>query len=515
MSSILDQERTSPVHVASHRPASRFAMSRMPITLAPQWRWRALLGVMTGVAFFSFIYRNKQSYDLFIDEPFYAQVGQSVAHGQLPYAAGVHFFLHPPGYFYVEALWMRIFGLHNEVFAQVYSLRNLVAVFAALSVLMVALIVDRVAGRRAALLAAFIFMANAFVHRDSGINILEPSTIFWALAGYAVLVHLRPSDRRHRALRIVAAGLLFGMSILSKEFGLFITIVPMVFAFVFGCWLKRREALAVAGIAAVPYLIWVVVVAATGNWHTFVFQISTGFRRTAGTAQVTGFNAPTAPSFLDTLLKNVYYLWTAYAILGLGTLAILYLAWRPASALQRFIACYGLGAIPLLAYCVLIGTNEEQFFNFLLTPALICLVVVAVNLWPRRRTLVAGAVAVALAAVLISDIGNWFYFRSTTDNGTYRLDRWMAINVPIHTVVGVTNSVQREIFLRYTMVDDNGGDITATTDVQYIVVFYRQVNEGYAFITRPALDQQIADLPIAYEASDRSNGRMVVYRVVH
>jgi len=517
MSSTLDQTFTDETNLAGDRTSVN---RRSRVRARLQWyflpspaRWRVFLAAMTLVSFGSFLYRSSWSYDLFIDEPFYAAVGQSIARGQLPYAAGVHFFLHPPGYFLAESLWMQLFGLHNEVFAQVYSLRKLIAVFAALSVLMIALIVDKVVGRRAAVFAALVFAVNAFVHRDNGINILEPSTVFWALAGYAVLVNLAASGTRKRSLQVVAGGLLFGLSILSKEFAIFITIVPLAFVFLFGAWLSRREALATAALATAPYLGWLAVVIGSGNWGTYVSQVSTGFRRTAGTTQLTGFNSANAPSFVETLLKNVYYLWTAYAILGLGTLAILYLAWRPRSPQQRFIACYGLGAIPLLAYCVSLGANEEQFFNFLLTPALISLIAVGWALWPRLK-LVLRALLVALVAVaLISDVGNWIHFRTSTDNGTYRVDRWMAQHVPIGSVVAVTNSVQREIFTRYRMVNDSGGDIASNPDVQYLVVFYRQVDEGYAFIGRSAADEQTAGLPVLFETSDRSNGRLVVYGI--
>lgn len=483
---------------------------RLPIETLSPWQWRAVLAGLAVVALAVRLFRQQESYDLFIDEPFYTQVGQSVAQGGMPFAAGVQFFLHPPGFFIVEAGWMRLFGLHPEVFAQVYSIRKLVALFAAATVVLVAVVVTRAVDRRAGLVAGAAYLLNTFVNRDSAIAILEPSTLFWALAGYAVLAYLRPVGTRARWAQLVAAGLLFGYSVLTKEFAVFITIVPMLVALVVRTPLRRVEALLLAALSTVPYLVWVVVVAATGNWSTFVFQISTGFSRTTGATQITGFNKPGAPSFLETIVANIDVLWTAYLILGLGSLALVYLAWKGREPRQKLVACFGLGALPLILYCITLGTNEEQFFMFLLPPALMALVVVVAANFRRLRRGLQVAVVVLVAAVLVSDVVNYAIIHTEPDNGTHQVDLWMARHVPNGTVVAVTNSVQREIFRRYTMVNDDSGS-TLNPDVKVLVVFYKQVDQNYAFIDRASLDAQTRSMLPVFETSDRSNGRMVVY----
>lgn len=476
------------------------------------WAWRAFLAVAALVGFGLHLYRYDKSYDLFIDESFYAELGQSVAKGHLPYATGVHFFLHPPGFFFLEAGWMKVFGLHHEVFAQVFSLRKLVALIAAATIPLLAVIVAKVLDRRAAVFVSVLWMVNAFVHRDSAIVILEPATIFFVLAGYAVLLHLAPRNSRRRRWQVLAAGLLFGYAVLCKEFGVFVTLAPMVFVFAFRWWLTRREAAAVAALSLTPYAIWVGVAAVSGNWHYFWFQFKSGFSRSAGASQISGFNRPGAPSFLDTILRNLSYLWTSYVILGLGSLAILYVAWKSRDARQRLVAACGLGALPLIIYCVLIGTNEEQFFNFLLAPALICLVVVAWTNWARMHRAVRVALIALTAAALVSDGINYAIVRTVADDGTYQLDKWMAENVPPHTTIAVTNGVQREVFLRYTMVDDEFGH-SINPDVRYLVVFYKQVDEGYAFVDRPTIERQTRGSKVVFRTSDRSNGEMVVYEI--
>jgi hypothetical protein len=168
--------------------------------------------------------------------------------------------------------------------------------------------------------------------------------------------------------------------------------------------------------------------------------------------------------------------------------------------------------LPLIGYCVLIGTNEEQFFNFLLAPALICLIVVVWNSWARIGRALRAVAVVGAAAVLLSDCINYAVIHANSDDGTRQVDAWMASHVPIHTVVAVTNSVQREIFTRYTMVNDASG-ATLGADVRYLVVFYRQVDENYAFVDRSTIDRQVRSLRLVFNTSDRSNGRMAVYEV--
>lgn len=505
----------APTRLRRARPAhSTGTLGTARDVLTSKYAWAGFLGLMAVATLLLHVYRIGLSYDLFIDESFYVQVGQSVAHGHMPFATGAKFFLHPPGFFLVEAVWMHIVGFHSQLFAQVFSVRKLVSIFAAGTVALMAVIIDRVVGRGVAVVAAMMLMVNAFFNRDTSFVILEPATLFWALAGYAVLVYLPPEGAKGRWPRIAAAGLLFGIAVLTKEFGLFITTVPLVFALATRCVLRRREALVAIALSVLPYAIWVLVVVETGNWSDFWAQTLSGFRRTAGTEQVSGFNRAGAPSFAVTLFRDIGTLWTVYVILSLGSLAILYVAWRARNSTTRLMGLFGLGALPLSLYCILIGTNEEQFFNFLLSPALICLTIVVHAEWAHVRQVVR-LLVIALATVMFAaDVGNYVQIHRTVDNGTYQVDKWMAEFVPPRTTVVVTNGVQREVFLRYNMVDDSANlDLNKVPGAQYLVVFYRQVDEDYAFVGAATIARQTRGLPALFTTNDVSNGRMVVYGV--
>ena len=253
--------------------------------------------------------------------------------------------------------------------------------------------------------------------------------------------------------------------------------------------------------------------AATGHLDEFYTQVTAGFHRTTGGTQISGFNAPGRPSFLETIISNLDSLWTAYAVLGLGSIAVVYLAATTRhNPRLRFLSLFGLGAIPLLAYCVTLGTNEEQFFNFLFFPALICLVIALWTRWPGLGRTMRTAVLLLLAAAVISDSAEYVYVHTHTDNGAYLVDRWMAEHVPDGTVVAVTNPVQREIFLRYLMVNDTPRS-TLGPNVRYLVVFGKQIDQGYAFVDRATIDRQTRGQRVVFSTTDTSNGRVVVYAI--
>lgn len=497
-----------------HRPttvASPTPPESLREWLPRTWQWSTFLVVATLATIGLHLWRVSTSYDLFIDEPFYAQVGQSIARGGMPFATGSPFFLHPPGFFLVEAAWMHLFGGHTSVFASVFSLRKLVGVVAGLTALMLGLLVAKVAGRAAAVLVVLGYLFSAFANDQSSMVLLEPITLFWTIAGYTVFAHLDQDDGPRRRRQVLAGALLFGIACLSKEFAVFVTLLPLGIAFVTRTWLTRREAVRAVVVTCVPWGVWLVVVAVNGYWSQFFAQITSGYHRTTGSTQISGFNTKNAPSFLDTILANLGQLWTAYTVLGIGTFAIGYVFWTSKDRPRlRFLSLFGVGAVPLLAYCVLLGTNEEQFFNFLFFPALICLVIAVRANWRRIGRTLRVALLVLVAAAALSDTAVYLDLHLGSDNGTYLVDRWMYQHVPDGTAVGTTNPVQREIFLRYAMVDDAPGKHLGP-HVQYLVVFDKQVDQGYAFVDHATVARQTRNKPIVFETTDRSNGRMVIY----
>jgi hypothetical protein len=343
--------------------------------------WLLIAGIMT-LAFLLRATRLSESYDLFVDEPFYTMLGQSVAHGHLPYATGSRFFLHPPGFFPVEALWVHLTGDGGRILDQVFRMRYLVAIIASVEAGLMCAIGSRLAGRKAGLIAGVAFAINPWLIRQQSIVLLEPAALVWVLMGYWLVLTLSPKSNA-RGGRLLAAGFCFGMGVLSKEFSVAITFVPLALIGWRQWGITRREASITLAAACMPYLVWFFIVLDSGSLGDWWVQTTAGFRRGVGVSQQSGFNAPNAPSFLSVIITNLYQFWTCYTLLAVGLATLPYLLRRKSLPPLRMLGAFLLGGLLLITYCVLAGANEEQFLNYVLIPAILATGVGLSRLWER------------------------------------------------------------------------------------------------------------------------------------
>jgi 4-amino-4-deoxy-L-arabinose transferase-like glycosyltransferase len=465
------------------------------------------------------------SYDLFIDEPFYVTLGQSVAAGHMPFAAGSLFFLHPPGHALLVALWIRTAGgVSGSIIEQVFALRYLNVLFAAATSLLLYLIGRRLSDPTAGLIAAILFAVSPWFIRQNSFVLLETSTLTFVLAGFLALLFL-PSSTRRRRVMLVLIGLSFGYGILIKEFAVFVTMVPMVLI----AWrrpevtprhrktraeapiLRRSEAALVIAAACVPYGIWCLVIVMNGDFAQFWTQTTSGFRRASGLQKISGFNQTGTPSFVSTILANMSQFWTTYLLMGLGAVCSIYLL-RQGSARLRVLGAFAFGSLPLLGYSVVFGANEEQFYYYLLIPSALAVGVSGRQIWRWASPWLRRIIVVLAVVWLASDLTNWAIVHTTPDNETQQVDDWMRDNVPNGTAVAVTDSVQREIFLRYRMVnDDSPTALNIAGGVSYLVVFQKEVAQGYAFIGPEGLSAQIGHRKPVFTAYGRGSWSVDVY----
>lgn len=490
-------------------------------------RVAAVALLIAGIAAALRLFHLSTAYDMFIDEPFYVELAQSVAAGHLPFAAGSLFFLHPPGHSVIGALWIRLVGgVDGSIVDQVLALRPLNVVFAAATAAMLFLVGRRVSSPLVGVLAATVFAISPWFIRQNSYLLLETSASTFVLAGYLILLYL-PRAGRGRTTLIVLTGLLFGYGILVKEFAVFTTMLPMAIMALRGRprgrhsravqdepVLARREALLVFVLATVPYLLWCLIVVATGNFGEFWAQTAAGFSRATGATQITGFNTDHAPSFLSTLLAQAPRFWTCYLMLGLGAVAVTRLLFHSLDRL-RLIGAYGFGALPLLGYSVLFGANEEQFYYHLLVPASIAVAVCGKELWNSGIRFVRPAIFGLAVLWAGSDMANWAIVHTVTDNTVQVVDEWMWENVPEGTTIAVSDSVQREIFLRYTMVNNTSLAAVQSSGAEYLVVDARLVTLGYAFLSEEefALEQAALKLETVVAATGRESGTLYVFAI--
>lgn len=459
-----------------------------------------------------------RSADVFGDEVNYRDLGVSVASGGFPRFNGFLFFLHPPGYFYLEAGWQRIFGYRPDLVSGIYEMRELNAVLAGGTAALLIVLVARIRSRPAAVVAALLFALDAYCLRVNGRVLLETATMFWVIAGYAVLVPLIGRSRpTHRRARVVLVGLFFGLAILTKDESILVTVLPLLVLLTRNWRPPRRLLLAMSGIAVAPYCVYVLVIAGNDHFDTFLNEKLRGVRRMLGLLQETGFNAPKAPSLLSRITDQLSSFGASYALLALGVVAVVVL-WRRGDAPQRLLALCHTTAFLFLGYALVLGTLEEQELYLLLVPTLASVPVAASLLagrGTRRRRLCLRAVFTAFLAAWLGFSGMAYHAsRTQADDGYAQLRVYLAAHVPPESVIttpgGPTNIILED---RYRIGAWLLPGDRYRAGVRYAVVAWSLVDQGYASWTPEQASALTHQGTLLFSHTGRSFGRLALYRL--
>ncbi|MCI2239729.1 phospholipid carrier-dependent glycosyltransferase [Paenibacillus sp. TRM 82003] len=454
------------------------------------------------------------AYDLFVDEVVYDRLGRSMAESTVPMLHGGPFFLHPPGFFVLDALWQGAFPHSDDVWTLTYRARALNALLGGLSVALAFLLVRRVGGLLAGAVAALLLLVEPFVLRQNGRVLLETATVFWLLLGLVLLVVL--SDRFDRGLRgrgerllAVAGGLTLGLAVCSKDVAVFFVVIPLGLA-AWRRWVLDRRTLAVVlTSAAAPYLVYLGVVAANGLFETFFTQKFRGVLRLIGVEKSTGFNREGAPSLSGRLLDELAHFWTTYLLMGLGLVAAVVLL-RSTDRLHKLLGAFGAATVGYLGYAFAFGTIEEHFAYYLVVPAALTTATAGAALAHRARDRrVRAVLLVALGAVVAWNAGVYVSIRAEVDNGYQRIDQWLAANaggapVGVFTETGVWGIEHHgaELLTSVEQAERNG--------IRYIVTVPLLTEQGYTSFTEEQVDQLENRGRVVFTFTGATNGEMRV-----
>ena len=448
----------------------RSALVPALLLVAAAFGFRAI-GLLTG-------------FELWIDEMLYAQLGASVARGELPNLSDGPFFLHPPGFFLVEAAAIHLFGITGDSMQLVYQLRWVSAAAGALTVGLVYLVVRRAAGPTPALVAGVLALVEPFVLRNNSRVFLETTGVLAALVGTAVVVdHL--AGRRAGALRLAAGGLAMGYGILTKDVVLVCTLVPVGLAVLWRRTLSAHDAGILAAAAVVPYAVYLAVLTAAGRMGDWYAAKSDGALRMLGLVQSTGFNAPDAPSLGGRLVAQVGFYGTSYVLLLVCPLAgaVAALSARPE---RRFLGLLAVGTGLFGGYSAAFGTFEENYGYPVMIAAILAAAVAAVELrerFPRLRRAIAVVCLVFVGAAAVLGVRG----ELTTDDGYRAVRAWTDANLPADARVGVTNGTGQWAFAEdrrfglYASLPD-----LAANGASYVLTQSLPTSLGYGF-ARPEL----------------------------
>jgi len=431
---------------------------------------------------------SSRSFELWGDELIYTDVGASVSHGHLPHLDGRPFFLHPPGAFLLEGGTIKLFGISGSSMSEVYQLRWLDAVLGALTVALAFLLVRKLSGSGAAWICAAILAFDPFFLRNNSRVFLETPGAVPIVGGYLVLVTVMRNGSGRISLRMgIVAGLLLGYGLLTKDAFAMLAVVPIVLAVLWRRTLPLREAAVVIAATAAPYLIYLIVVAGNGLFGRWWSSKLDGVKRMLGLKQITGFNAPHAPSLISRLIDQIGHFGTSYVLLIACPIAGLIAALSK----DRAIRLIGLAAISMGLfgiYTALFGTFEEQYGYGVMIAGVLAIGAAAPEIrvrWPRREPLL----RIAAVVLMVLTVGLGVRTESTADNGYQRLQAWIDTNLPATARVGITSYTSQRVFAS----DRRFGRWPSPESMQenranYIITSSLRTSEGYGYAKPGVLD---------------------------
>lgn len=498
-------------------------------------RW-AIIAALALVAYLLRAYHLDTSSDIFVDEVTYLRLGQSVAHHGRVYLYGEPFFLHPPAFFVLEGAVLRLLSPDGDLVEQIYAMRHINAVLAGVSAGAMLALGRSVAGWPAGLIAAAFFTLDPFVMRLNSRNYLETLAIAGILVGYAVLLPAVKGPRSEVGLpRSLVVGVAFGIALLTKDMTAFLSVVPMGVCCVLGWSIERRAALRVALWTGAVYGIYPIAIVFSGHTSDFVDQKFRGLARFTGQIQETGFNQEGGPSFSAAILSNLKAFAATYVLIAVGTAAVGLLAIFGADR-AKLVAAWGGSAYAMMAYAVAAGTLEEQFFYFLVVPAMASTAGAIVLLrrghlvegflgatrparWGRRLLLSRagrwagrmGSVAVALFVVWTSYV--WIDVRTTPDNGYERTLAYLDANVREGARIGVTTETAEFLLDRFRVTVVTSVEDIRVMDAEYVLVSDRLTDLGYSTIDESVLGWLTENGETVYSTTGPSFGTLSVIAI--
>jgi 4-amino-4-deoxy-L-arabinose transferase-like glycosyltransferase len=462
-----------------------------------------------------------RSFDLFGDELLYTDMGRSVVNGGFPRFRGQLFFLHGPGFFYLEAGWERLAGSQQSRLDWIYEMRLLNALLAVATGVVLVLLAARAGSLRAGLAAGLLYALEPFCIRQNERVLLETAMMLWVLLGYAMFTSLigRPLQRG-AAARAIGAGLFFGFALLTKDEAVLVTLLPLLVAAALRSGPGLRLTSITIGVAVLPYVGYLTVVAANGHMRALWVSKTLGIKRMLGFIQVTGFHSRGGGSLLARLIAEGHYFGTTYIMLALAVPAGVMLL-RRREQVSRMLGLLYCAAAVALGYALTGGTLEEHELYLLIVPSVLVIPVAATlvrrpRLFRKKSATRTSVVWLAAALILILGINlaTCVQWRRQPDDGISRLLSYMAIHVPADARVTTAGDFGGRYMLAvwYRL----GPTVTTTAalsreNIRYLVVSWGEVNQGYSGLTASQTRHLVSHGRLIFSFDERTYGHLALY----
>lgn len=513
-------------------------------SLRTKTRWQWLIAVaICLLTFGATAWRLDRAPDVFTDEILYTRAGIRVAgEGALVWDRGDPIFVHPPLYFLVEGAYWWLAGDSlppiyeaGDIFASVYHARYLNAFFAGLTAALLYLIGWRLHGSGLGLLLVALFVLDPFGLRINRRAMLETLAVLLALAGMAVLLTGMPRTSGRRWLPgAIVAGLLLGAALLTKELTFTATLAVLLFG-LWQVWRYRRTgreenrraweqakaALVAVATATLTYGLYPLWMMFSGNGSGFSEVKALSLERLLGLVQISGWNRPgvSLASFFGQRLADYG---SSYLILALGGAATLWLFLRQRDDhISRLLVVWGLVLYPFYGFVALFGSGNDQFFYFLLVPAILLVGCTAakvpgritVSRLRRPRILI---VALLLALILPYNAARWWSaYGVGLDNAYLRLAKHVEGRLPPGEPLNASGDA---IKFQYFFPDRPIASAATAKEAQAVGVHYfalapKDVQARYGRTTPELAAWLVEQGQPLYSVAGDSFGDLFLYRV--
>lgn len=480
-----------------------------------------LVVILVGLAAFALrAVHLDRSWDIFIDEITYLRISQGVAENLQVRLYGEPFYLHPPTFFFLEAIYIKLFAPVGSLIEQIYEVRYLNATLAGFSAILLLAIGRRLAGWPAGIAAAVMYAIDPFVIQADSRIMLETSAVLWVLLGYYVVLFVVDEERTTLPLwRVIFAGVLFGLALLTKDMTAFLTLLPLAVCFLLNWSIPRWQSALCGTTAALVYALYPLSVYVNDDWPQFAYQKLRGVYRLSGLVQETGFNQEGGPSFLKAVVSNLDKFATTYALLGTGAVAICVL-FLLGGAARRLLVAWTASAYALLSYGIVFGTIEEQFFYYLVVPSLLATAVAAtltlragvMTIYRERRTLLRATVILGL--VYVGWCGAvWVQVHFTPNNGYERVVDYLDGNVPKGARIASMTDTSDFLLDGYVAGKWDSVEELRAFDVEYALVDSYLVQEGYGRASPEVYRWIVENGELVYGFQGHGSGVLGLYRL--
>jgi hypothetical protein len=505
----------------------RRTLAAAPLVESRAGRLTLVAAVAGGVALLIRLALHGRSFDLFGDEIIYTDLGHSVVNGGFPRFGGP-FFLHGPGFFYLEAGWERLLGTRHGVMAQVYQMRMLNALLAAATAVVMVRLTARASSLWAGAVTGVLFALDPFCIRQNDRVLLETAMMFWVMLGYLVFTSLigRPPSRLDW-LRAVGAGLPFGLAVLTKDEAALLTVLPLLAAAALRWGPRRALTLVTVGTTVTVYAAYVDLVAANGQFRGLWEAKTAGIQRMLGLIQISGFRSSGGGSLPARLIAEADYFGTTYVVLALAVPALIVLL-RLGGQPHRILGLLYCAAGVTVGYALVLGTLEEQELYLLIVLSLLVIPVATALLLDesrrfgrsalrsRRGIPSTGVIITALMLVLSLNLATCVQWLRQPDYGWAQLFRYMAAHVPAGTRVGATGD---DISALYALAGTYNVEVLTNAaarpqeHVRYIVVEWAQIDEGYSTFAPSQVRHLVRPGRLVFSFWGRTYDQLALYKL--